>query len=201
MESNIQFNRRLSKEEVTKLQDFYKKYASKWLIKNLKRGVKLKSFYDIKLRDSTIIGVFQGSRGKNPKLDIIIKYKEMDKKDRTPKHTHWTIDLLIKKSHNKELTKKFIKFLLGIWDEIKPLKNKEEQLKSSIRIAISENLKQFEKLNNYGEYTIEFIATVIELLMIQEKTGNIEAFMFKGVLDKIHEDKDIFSIVSAAGFN
>lgn len=200
MECNIQVGRKAPKEEVIKMQNFYKKIAEKWIIRNINRGIKLKSYYDIKLKDGTVIGVFQGSRGDNPELDMIIKYQEIGKQVRTPQHTHWTIDLLIKKSHNKELTKKFIKFLLNMWDEIKPLKNKDEQQKSPIKIAVPEKLKEFEELNKYGEYTIEFIATVIELLMVQEKTGNIEAFMFKGVLNAIYEDKDIFSIVSAAGF-
>lgn len=200
MECNIQFDRRMPQEKIIKKQNFYKRIAKNWVIGNLRRGVKLKSYYDIKLRDDTVIGIFQGSRGDNPEFDIIIKYQEKGKRVRTPAHTHWTIDLLIKKSHNKELTKKFVKFLLNMWDEIEPLKNKEEQLKSPIKVAVPEKLKEFEELNEYGEYTIEFIATVIELLMVQEKTGNIRAFMFRGVLNAIYEDKDIFSIVSAARF-
>jgi len=190
----------LTQKELAKKQKFYKNVAEKWVIGNIKRGVRVKSFYDIKLGCGTAIGVFQGSRGDNPELDTIVKYQESGGRVRTPAHTHWTIDLLIKKSHNKELTKKFIEFLLNMWDEIKPIKSKREQLKSHIKIAVPEKLKEFEKLNKHGEYTIKFIATIIELLMVQEKTGNEEAFMFRRVLDAIYKDKDIFSIVSAARF-
>jgi len=35
-------------------------------------------------------------------------------------------------------------------------------------------------------------------MMIEEKTGLSTAFMFKGVLDAIIQEKDIFSIVSKA---
>ena len=75
-----------------------------------KRG-KGRSFKEIRLRDGTVIGIFQGSRGDNPDLDIIIKYKEVEKRVRTPKHIHWVIDILIKKSHDRELTLEFVRYL------------------------------------------------------------------------------------------
>jgi len=70
--------------------------------------VKLRAFKEFLSKDGTVIGVFQGSYGDNPDLDIIVKYKEKGKRVRTPKHIHWAIDLLIKKEHNPELTKEFI---------------------------------------------------------------------------------------------
>lgn len=164
------------------------------------KGTKIKAFKEFKLKDGTIIGVFQGSRGQNPDLDIIVKYQEKGKAVRTPQHLHWAIDLLIKKEHNRELTKKFVKYLLEMWNNVRPFKTKEEQQKCELRFSNPENLKEFEELDNYGEYSVEFISRILELIMIQEKTGLAEAFMFKGVLEAIYNDKDIFSIVSSAGY-
>ena len=164
------------------------------------KGTKAKSFKEFNLKDGRIIGVFQGSRGQNPDLDIIVKYKEKKKQVRTPQHIHWAIDLLIKREHNKELTKKFIRYLLIIWNKIKPFKTKAEQQKCEMRFTNPENLKSFEELNQYGEYPIEFIGHILELIMIQEKTGNVKAHMFKETLEAIYEDKDIFSIVSKATY-
>ncbi|MHA1677555.1 MAG: hypothetical protein ACTSW3_02110 [Promethearchaeota archaeon] len=161
---------------------------------------KLKSIKEFKLKDGRIIGVFQGSRGDNPDLDIIVKYKEPGKQVRTPQHIHWAIDLLIKREHNKNLVNKFIRYLLDVWKKVEPFKTKEDQQKCELKFTNPENLKEFEELNNYGEYSVEFIGHILELIMIQEKTGSIKAHMFKDTLEAILNNKDIFSIVSKATF-
>ena len=170
---------------------------------NLKGKGKINSLKDFNLSDGRIIGVFQGARGENPYLDIIVKYKDKYTKGkicRTPQHIHWAIDLLIKKEHNKELTKRFVSYLLNMWQKIEPFRDKEEQQKCELKYTNPENLKEFEELNQYGEYSIEFIGHILELIMMQEKTGSAKAHMFKGVLEAIYKDKDIFSIVSKATY-
>ena len=164
---------------------------------------KIQSFKEFVLKDGTRIGVFQGSKGKNPELDIVVKYKDKYTKSvvRTPKHIHWVIDLLIKKEHNEELTLEFINYLVNMYDKIEPFKTKDDQQKCELKFTNPENIKQFEELDNYGQYSIEFIGHVIELLSIEEKTGFEGAFMFKGVLTALKEKKDIFSIVSSATHN
>ncbi len=161
------------------------------------------SFKDFILTDGTVIGIFQGTRGSNPDLDIIIKYKDKyTKRDvRTPKHIHWVIDLLIKKEHDRDLTLDFIGYMIEMYDKIEPFRNKEEQNKCELKYTTPNNLKRFEKLNNYGQYSVEFIGHIIELMSIEEKTGHEDAFMFKKVLTAIKEEKDIFSIVSTATHN
>lgn len=62
------------------------------------------------------------------------------------------------------------------------------------------NLKEFEELNKFGEYSVEFIGHIVELMMLEEKTGDHEAFMFKGVLDAIYNDAEIFEVVSRATY-
>lgn len=164
----------------------------------------LTAFKEFNLKRGEVIGVFQGSRGKNKDLDIVVKYKDRYTRPssiRTPKHIHWVIDLLIKKQHNKELTCEFIRYLLEMYNKIEPFKNKREQQECKIKYTNPENLKKFDKLNNYGQYSVEFIGHVIELLSIEEKTSMEGAFMFKGVLKALSETNDIFSIVSAATHN
>lgn len=164
-------------------------------------GEYITAFKEFKLKNGTVIGVFQGSRGENPDLDIIVKYKEPEKQIRTPKHLHWAIDLLIKKEHDVNLTNKFVCYLLSMWDKVRPFGSKQEQQECLLRYSGIENLSKFYDLDKYGEYSVEFIAKVMELIMIQEKTGLATAFMFRGVLESIYEGKDIFSIVASAGFN
>ncbi len=162
--------------------------------------IKLESFKEFKLKNEVVIGIFQGSYGNAPELDILIKYQKLDGRVRTPKHIHWAIDLLIKKEHNPKLTKEFAKYLSEMWDKITSFQTKEEQQKCELKFTASAKLKKFEPLNKYGEYSVEFIGHIVELFMIEEKTGNHEAFMFKKLLDAIYTGKDIFSVVSTASF-
>lgn len=162
-----------------------------------------KPIKEFMLSDGCILYVFQGNRGENPDLDIVIRYRDKftkTKRNRTPQHTHWTIDLLLKREHNRTLTVEFIKYIRDMWDRIEPFRNKQNQLNCELRQTSSDKLKRFVQLNNYGEYSVEFIGHVLELLMIQEKTGLANAFMFKDLLDAIIAEKDIFSIVSKAGY-
>ncbi len=158
------------------------------------------SIKEIKLADGTIIGVFAGSRGANPDHDILIKYQENGKRLRTPKHIHWVIDLLIKKEHNRELTLKFMKYLREMYERVESFKSKEDREKCIIKETTKEKLKIFEELNKYGEYKVEFIGHLIELMVKMEKNTPPEkpARVFKELMDAMIQEKEIFVIVSKA---
>jgi hypothetical protein len=129
-----------------------------------------------------------------------VKYQEKGKRVRTPKHIHWAIDLLIKKEHRPELVTALVNYLIAMWSKIEPFSTKADQQQCELRFTNPENLAPYKELDNYGEYPVEFIGRVIELMMLEEKTGNRDAFMFKGVLEAIRDDKEIFEIVSRASF-
>ena len=150
---------------------------------------KINSLLEIPLQDNVKIGVFQGSKGQNPELDIVVKYLDpsKSKKVRTPKHIHWVIDLLIKKENHETLTMEFIRYLREIWDRLQPIKSKEEQLNIVNKLSNKKELDKFKDLNNYGEYSVEFITYVIELFVIEEKTEAINCFF----PDKSHKARII----------
>ncbi len=164
------------------------------------KGTKAKAFKEINMPDRTIIGVFEGSRGANPDHDILLKYQEKGKRVRTPKHIHWVIDLLIKKEHNKNLTLKFMKYLREMYDKVEGFKSKEDRAKCEIKETTHEKLKEFEELNQYGEYSVEFIGHLIELMIKMEKNTPPEkpARVFKELMDAMIQEKEIFVIVSKA---
>ena len=62
----------------------------------IKNGPRVESLNQFELTDGTIVAIFQGFRGENPELDFIVKYKEPTKRLRTPSHTHWIVDLIVK---------------------------------------------------------------------------------------------------------
>jgi len=163
------------------------------------KGGKAHSFKDIKLK-GVAIGVFAGSRGYNPDHDILIKYQEEGKRVRTPKHIHWVIDVLIKKEHNKEVTLKFLKYLRDMYDRVKGFESKEDREKCELTETTHEKLKEFEELNKHGEYSVEFIGHLIELMIKMEKNTPPEkpARVFKELMDAMINKEEIFSIVSKA---
>ncbi|MFH1752354.1 MAG: hypothetical protein ABH821_05460 [archaeon] len=158
------------------------------------------SIKEIGLSDGTVIGIFEGSRGANPDHDILIKYQEKGKRLRTPKHIHWVIDLLIKKEHNKELTVKFMKYLRAMYEKVEAFKSKKDRERCVIKETTYEKLRKFKKLNQYGEYKVDFIGHLIELMIKMEKNTPQEkpARVFRELMDALIQEKEIFVIVSKA---
>ena len=147
-----------------------------------------------------IIYVFQGNLSQ---FDIVIKYKKDGKRIRTPKHIHWVVDILMKMQGAEELTKKYLLAIQNCWDTCVPLSNNDfETLKTLIEngekdIEINQNFD----LNPFGEYDVEFLYVLMELLAVQEKTNSVDAYMFGKITEELLEtDRDIFKIISTAGF-
>ena len=164
-------------------------------------GLPVVSFREFVTNDGATIAVFQGSKGKRPELDIVVKYRDRFTKTsrpRTPKHIHWVIDLLLKSEHNRKLMLAFVAYLLKTHDEVEPFRSLEDQRRCQLNFSRPEMLGSFAELDQYGQYSVQFTATVMELLAIEEKTGFDGAFVFRGVLQALADEKDIFALVSAA---
>ena len=155
---------------------------------------------DLKLMHTTKerINVFV-SKGekKESQFDFRVHYQEPNKRVRTPKHIHIIIDLYMKLSRHKELTLKLVDYLIDMMKRLNP----ETKFPPSLQVYNKKDLARFEELNQYGQYSVEFIQVVTELIMIQEKTnyptGTMNIKVFESFRNK-HDD--IFSVVSAATF-
>ncbi|KKP38394.1 MAG: hypothetical protein UR30_C0019G0009 [Candidatus Peregrinibacteria bacterium GW2011_GWC2_33_13] len=166
--------------------------------------------YAEKVNGEYIIALYQGSRGQNPELYFIIKYKQKingqfikTRPPRQPSHIHWAVDLLIKMHQEPERTEKFLDFLLEMWENTQPLTTLEERnrilgfdyLLNDYEIQI----ERYNELGRKGEYSIKFLILLLKLLMIQEKTSLNEAYMFKNVLEQLKSsDTTIYKVVSIA---
>ncbi|MBA7640704.1 hypothetical protein ES703_48375 [subsurface metagenome] len=154
--------------------------------------------------EKIIVSVYQGSFSK---YDILIKYRQK-KEDgkwtniRTPKHIHWAVDLLIKMHADREKIKKFLDFLIEIWNQTSPLESEEERKKfldiKNLLDAHKDKIKKYKDISKFGEYKIEFLILLAKLLMAQEKTNMPDAYMFRKLLEALKKGEDIFSIVSIA---
>ena len=147
-----------------------------------------------------IIYVFQGNLSQ---FDIIIKYKKDGTRIRTPKHIHWVVDVLMKMQGNETLTKRYLQTIQKCWKSCVPLTNNDyATLKALIENGESDiDIDKFFSLNAFGEYDVEFLYVLMELLAVQEKTNRADAYMFGKIIEELLEtDRDIFKIISTAGF-
>lgn len=129
-------------------------------------------------------------------MDFIVKYREPGKRIRTPKHIHLIIDLYLKQSGNYELTMKLIEHIIEMIKSI----SSSSKFPPDMQAYSSKDVKRFSKLDEYGEYSTEFLLVITDLIMIQEKTNYPDGTMNLKIFEKFRDGADIFSIVSAATF-
>lgn len=87
-----------------------------------------------------------------------------------------------------------------MYDRVDGFKSKEDREKCELKETTHEKLKEFEELNKYGEYSVEFIGHLTELMIKMEKNMPPEkpARVFKELLDSMLKEDEIFVIVSKA---
>ena len=146
---------------------------------------------------TTEVAIYQGERGERPDLDFIVKYKEEGKRLRTPSHTHWIVDLLVKAQTNKSELLRFVNELIDIYDQSKPFTSVQERKQYQLRFPNLMSHK-YSILQGYGYYSIETLTSFIELFSLCEKQTS-GAFMFRGLLTLVKEycegKKDFYQIV------
>lgn len=150
------------------------------------------------LKDGNVVVIYQGSRGANPELDFIIKYRSSLTRLRAPSHTHWIVDLILKKEHGSTLVKQYIEEWIDLYDRIEPFQTQEQRKEYSLYYT-DYFVEKYNSLDNLGAFSIEFLSSLIELFIKCEKqTPN--AFMFKNLLVLVKEfaedKKDYYQIIS-----
>ena len=88
---------------------------------------RITSILDIDFQNGLKLYVFPGVLSQN---DIWIKFKDYNARGshiRTPRHIHWTVDILIKKFGNRNLTDAYLNDMLVRWMQITPLPNRTMQ--------------------------------------------------------------------------
>ena len=160
-----------------------------------KGGVEYHPLKTWSFNDQTEVGIYQGFRGENPNLDFIVKYKEKGKRLRTPSHTHWIVDLLVKCEYSKEIVGEYVQKMLDYYERTEPFNSVDER--NNYELSFYPTF-DYDSLNQHGYYSIETLTAFIELFTKCEKqtTG---AFMFKTLLQLVKDycdgKKDFYQIV------
>lgn len=167
------------------------------------RGRKpITSILDIDFRNGLWIYVFPGELSQN---DIWVKFRNLNISHttiRTPRHIHWAVDILIKKFGNRRLTDAFLNDMLTRWNQITPLPDRRLQtiLNNLVYSKSNQFIAKYQELDASGFFDMNFLTHLMELLMLQEKTNNPQAYMFKNVVNELLSFTDLYKILSTAGF-
>lgn len=140
--------------------------------------------------------VYVSKGGKSP-YNFKVQYREPGKKLRTPKHIHLIIDLYMKRMGNRHLTLQLVDHIINeIILRVSPSNSNPPVL----QIFSPQHVDMFRALDAYGEYSVEFLLVITELIMIQEKTNYPQGVMNLNLFRLFRDEADIFSVVSAATF-
>ena len=137
------------------------------------------------------------SKGEKSAYNFKVHYQESGKRIRTPKHIHLIIDLYMKLTGNRELT---LQLLDHIIDQIILQVSPSIVNPPILQVFSPDYVAQFQQLDAYGEYPVEFLLVITELIMIQEKTNYPQGTMNLNLFRLFREGADIFTVVSAATY-
>ncbi|MEM4293199.1 MAG: hypothetical protein QXJ27_03415, partial [Thermoplasmata archaeon] len=138
------------------------------------------------------IEVDPGKKLQSP-YDFKVKFREPGKRERTPKHVHLIVEMYVKYAYNPELTLKLRDHILSMFSQIKPVNT----FPPSLQFFKPEHVEQFKELDAVGEFTVEFLLVVTELIGIQEKTN----YPTGSLTESLYRDfgvKDRFSVIQKA---
>ncbi|RKX51741.1 MAG: hypothetical protein DRP50_08390 [Thermotoga sp.] len=167
---------------------YYTKSSYKiWKIKRLK----VDDLVYITKRNVEII-VYPGKKPESP-YDFIVKFKEPKKRERTPKHVHLIIEMYVKHAYNPSLTLRLRDHILEMFKHIKPI----NYFPPKLQYFKPEHVEPFKELDRVGEFSVEFILVVTELMAIQEKTNYPQGSLTESVYSDFGV-KDRFSVIQKA---
>ena len=138
--------------------------------------------------------VVQGSKSE---FDFIVKYQSPGKRMRTPKHIHLFVDLYAKITGNEDLAMKLVDHIIALIGKMTP----ETTFPPKLEFFSPNDALPFSDLNKYGEYTVEFLLVVVELILRQEKTNYPNGTLSIKGFTAIRRKADIYTMVSSSSFN
>jgi hypothetical protein len=176
---------------------FYKTIAIYYYLKSFFITLKFKRSLEDDLiyttQDNFEILVYPGKKEQS-EFDFIVKFRRKGtRRERTPKHIHFIVELYVKYYFDKDLTLGLKEHILEMLRNIKPANT----FPPSLQFFKPEHVDKFRKLDKFGELSVEFLLVAIELVAIQEKTNYP-----KGTLtEKLYKDlfvKDRFYVIQKA---
>ncbi len=140
--------------------------------------------------DGTLIAIFQGNRGDNPKLDFRVKYLNDDPNAKPVQlpHVDWVVDLLIKAQKYPDEVKGLLDYFINFYNNCKPFTSiKERAAYTPQSLPIIDNMYGYVQVP--GTFSMGGIAIILELFCICEKQ-TAGAHQFKLLLQMTRDYMD-----------
>ena len=125
--------------------------------------------------------------------DFKVVYTEPGKRTRTPRHVHMIVELYVKQAHDGPTTMRLRDHLLRLYDKLTPM----AAYPPALQVFQPGDDAPFRSLDAVGEFSVEFLLVVSELIFIQEKT-NYPAGSMTQRLYKAFGEKDRFGVIAMA---
>ena len=133
--------------------------------------------------------------GKKSRHDFRVRFRGPLRRLRTPKHVHLVVELYVKQAFDKDLTLRLRDHLLDLFARVQPITN----FPPALQIFDPSAVTPFLRLNEVGEFSVEFFLVVNELIFIQEKTN----YPAGSETQRLYRDftlKDRFSVIGGASW-
>lgn len=136
-------------------------------------------------------------KGRKSDYDFVVKYRDTQRSRnwRTPKHIHLIVELYVKEAYQPRLTHDLRDHLISVYDKVQPINH----YPPALQVYRRGDEQPFLSLDAVGEYSVEFLLVVSELIFIQEKTNYPQGSLTRA----LYEDfgvKDRFSVIQKAAF-
>lgn len=140
------------------------------------------AFKTYRMKDGTIVALFQGKRGANPKIDFRLKMliPGIDKTPILPPHTYWVVDLLLKIPQYKKEVREIVQYYVAYYDRAKPFLTIAERNNLHLE-TVEEITKRYAHIEQEYTLSLDYVAIVIELFSKNEK-ATPGAYMFRNLL-------------------
>jgi len=143
-------------------------------------------------RENIEIRVYRGKKPESP-YDFIVRFKEPNKRERTPAHVHLIVEMYVKHAYNPQLTLELKDHILTMLRNLRPLNS----FPPSLQFFQPDHVERFRELDRVGEFSVEFLLVVTELIGIQEKTNYPQGSLTESLYRDFGK-KDRFSVIQKA---
>jgi hypothetical protein len=142
--------------------------------------------------DGTEISVEPGKKSDH---DFRVRFRQPNRVLRTPARLHLIAELYVKYARNPGLTLKLRDHLLELYERVPVC----EEYPPKVSLFSPDAAEKFKDLDAVGEFTVEFLLVVSELIFTREKTNYTNGSTLQTLYEKFGKS-DRFSVIQTAIF-
>ncbi|MCS7324488.1 MAG: hypothetical protein NZ532_04010 [Thermoflexales bacterium] len=136
--------------------------------------------------------VYPGRKTQSPH-DFVVRFKASGSRERTPSHVHLIVEMYVKHAFDRDLTLKLRDHILTIFKNVRPVGG----FPPALQYFQPFHVEPFRRLDQVGEFSVEFMLVVTELIAIQEITN----YPSGSLTQSLYQDfgyRDRFSVIQKA---